>query len=49
MHACGMFAIINVIFNLCGVQGKMDDLQLFRGDFVLLKGKKRKETVSFIK
>ena len=34
------------IFNLCGVQEKMDELQLFRGDTVLLKGKKRKETVS---
>ena len=25
----------------------MDELQLFRGDTVLLKGKKRKETVSY--
>ncbi len=29
-------------------QDKMDELQLFRGDTVLLKGKRRKETVSFI-
>ena len=27
-------------------QEKMDELQLFRGDTVLLKGKRRKETVS---
>ena len=27
-------------------QDKMDELQLFRGDTVLLKGKRRKETVS---
>lgn len=26
----------------------MDELQLFRGDTVLLKGKKRKETVSYV-
>ena len=26
----------------------MDELQLFRGDTVLLKGKKRKETVSTV-
>ncbi len=26
-------------------QDKMDELQLFRGDTVLLKGKRRKETV----
>lgn len=30
-------------------QDKMDELQLFRGDTVLLKGKRRKETVSLIK
>ena len=29
-------------------QYKMDELQLFRGDTVLLKGKRRKETVSLI-
>ena len=29
-------------------QDKMDELQLFRGDTVLLKGKRRKETVSLI-
>lgn len=27
-------------------QDKMDELQLFRGDTVLLKGKRRRETVS---
>lgn len=27
-------------------QEKMDELQLFRGDTVLLKGKRRRETVS---
>jgi hypothetical protein len=26
----------------------MDELQLFRGDTVLLKGKRRKETVVFV-
>merc|ERR1712110_60253 len=29
-------------------QAKMDELQLFRGDTVLLKGKKRKETVCIV-
>jgi transitional endoplasmic reticulum ATPase len=29
-------------------QEKMDELQLFRGDTVLLKGKRRKETVVFV-
>jgi len=29
-------------------QGKMDELQLFRGDTVLLKGKRRKETVCIV-
>lgn len=29
-------------------QEKMDELQLFRGDTVLLKGKRRRETVSII-
>ena len=29
-------------------QDKMDELQLFRGDTVLLKGKRRKETVSLM-
>lgn len=29
-------------------QAKMDELQLFRGDTVLLKGKRRKETVCII-
>jgi len=29
-------------------QDKMDELQLFRGDTVLLKGKRRKETVSLV-
>lgn len=34
---------------LClGVQAKMDELQLFRGDTVLLKGKRRKETVCLV-
>jgi len=28
--------------------GKMDELQLFRGDTVLLKGKKRKDTVCIV-
>ncbi len=29
-------------------QAKMDELQLFRGDTVLLKGKKRRETVCIV-
>ena len=29
-------------------QAKMDELQLFRGDTVILKGKKRKETVCIV-
>jgi len=29
-------------------QAKMDQLQLFRGDTVLLKGKKRRETVCIV-
>ena len=29
-------------------QGKMDELQLFRGDTVLLKGKKRRQTVCIV-
>ena len=29
-------------------QAKMDELQLFRGDTVLLKGKKRKETICIV-
>ena len=29
-------------------QKKMDELQLFRGDTVLLKGKRRKETVCIV-
>jgi transitional endoplasmic reticulum ATPase len=29
-------------------QNKMDELQLFRGDTVLLKGKRRKETVCIV-
>ena len=29
-------------------QSKMDELELFRGDSVLLKGKKRKETVCIV-
>jgi len=29
-------------------QAKMDELELFRGDSVLLKGKKRKETVCIV-
>ena len=29
-------------------QSKMDELQLFRGDTVLLKGKKRKQTVCIV-
>lgn len=30
------------------LQAKMDELQLFRGDTVLLKGKRRKETVCIV-
>lgn len=30
------------------LQNKMDDLQLFRGDTVLLKGKKRRQTVCIV-
>ncbi|CAG0887859.1 unnamed protein product [Cyprideis torosa] len=33
---------------VCLSQQKMDDLQLFRGDTVLLKGKKRRETVCIV-
>ena len=29
-------------------QSKMDELQLFRGDTILIKGKKRKETVCIV-
>lgn len=29
-------------------QAKMDELQLFRGDTVLIKGKKRKQTVCIV-
>lgn len=30
------------------LQTKMDELQLFRGDTVLMKGKKRRETVCIV-
>ncbi len=30
------------------VQAKMDELSLFRGDTVMLKGKRRKETVCIV-
>ena len=30
------------------LQAKMDELQLFRGDTVLLKGKRRRETVCIV-
>jgi len=30
------------------MQNKMDELQLFRGDTVLMKGKRRKETVCIV-
>lgn len=33
---------------VCLSQTKMDELQLFRGDTVLLKGKRRKETVCIV-
>ncbi|XP_014239202.1 transitional endoplasmic reticulum ATPase TER94-like [Cimex lectularius] len=33
---------------ICLSQAKMDELQLFRGDTVLLKGKRRKETVCIV-
>jgi len=33
---------------VCLSQAKMDELQLFRGDSVLLKGKRRKETVCIV-
>lgn len=33
---------------VCLSQAKMDELQLFRGDTVLLKGKRRKETVCIV-
>ncbi|KAK6469004.1 transitional endoplasmic reticulum ATPase-like [Huso huso] len=33
---------------ICLSQNKMDDLQLFRGDTVLLKGKKRRQTVCIV-
>ena len=33
---------------VCLSQEKMDELQLFRGDTVLLKGKKRRETISIV-
>ena len=38
--------MINYIYVL--FQAKMDELQLFRGDTVLLKGKRRKETVCIV-
>ena len=30
------------------MQAKMDELQLFRGDTVLLKGKRRRETICIV-
>ena len=33
---------------VCISQEKMDELQLFRGDTVLLKGKRRRETVCIV-
>ena len=35
-------------FCLMSVKTKMDELQLFRGDTVLMKGKKRRETVCIV-
>ena len=32
----------------CYLQAKMDELQLFRGDTVVVKGKKRRETVCIV-
>lgn len=39
---------VNVLNSECSWQAKMDELQLFRGDTVLLKGKKRRETVCIV-
>ncbi len=35
-------------YNPLPFQAKMDELQLFRGDTVMLKGKKRKESVCIV-
>jgi len=42
--------MVNSIHSNTGVivQAKMDELQLFRGDAVLLKGKRRRETVCIV-
>ncbi len=36
------------IFEIVVLQTKMDELQLFRGDTVLIKGKRRRETVCIV-
>lgn len=36
------------VYNYNILQAKMDELQLFRGDTVLLKGKRRRETVCIV-
>ena len=44
-----MQVLIFLAANCCTfMQEKMDELQLFKGDTVLLKGKKRKETVCIV-
>ena len=43
-----MKLVLNVFGVFCTVKTKMDDLQLFRGDTVLMKGKKRRETVCIV-
>lgn len=37
-----------LVLTFCCLQAKMDELQLFRGDTVLLKGKKRREAVCIV-
>lgn len=50
---CNVFQTITIMILIflnheCYWQAKMDELQLFRGDTVLLKGKKRRETVCIV-
>ena len=40
--------LIGLLFIFFTMKTKMDELQLFRGDTVLMKGKKRRETVCIV-
>lgn len=51
LGACSYQVLTGPLIFSCNVshlQAKMDELQLFRGDTVLLKGKKRRETVCIV-